>query len=95
MASSALLAEIQKGRNLKKSATNDRSAPLVDGSKSKIGSVSGAGPSLAAVPRPGAGAGPPQLGGLFAGGIPKLKPAGQNASGMVVSCVLNSRKAQN
>jgi hypothetical protein len=86
MASSALLAEIQKGKSLKKAVTNDRSSPLLD-SKPKVGTVAGAGgvsPSIAGSIQSGLGpsAGPPQLGGLFAGGIPKLKPAGSNAKGM-------------
>ncbi|KAG0374509.1 hypothetical protein BGX24_010316 [Mortierella sp. AD032] len=77
---SALLSQIQSGTRLKKADTNDRSAPSVATPKSSIG---GAG----VVPRPpaisgnsapvastGAGsAAPPQLGGLFAGGMPKLK----------------------
>ncbi|KAK2466245.1 hypothetical protein APHAL10511_001887 [Amanita phalloides] len=77
MASSELLKQIQAGKRLKKADTNDRSAPLVD--KSKVGGPdrSGIGGGLASVPLPAAGAGPPQLGNLFAGGIPKLKPAGQ------------------
>lgn len=89
MASSALLAQIQQGRSLKKAATNDRSAPIVDaGPKSSgggrgIGGIGGAisngvgrpAASSSSGMAPGAG-GAPQLGGLFAGGMPKLKPSG-------------------
>lgn len=76
MASSALLQEIQAGKRLKKAQTNDRSAPLVADEKPKSGgrAISSAG---ASAPIGGGGAGPPQLAGLFAGGMPKLKPAGQ------------------
>ena len=80
MASSELLKQIQAGRALKKTVTNDRSAPALDNPKGGGGggggggSLGGGGPSLASA-RAG---GPPQLGGLFAGGIPKLKPAGSS-----------------
>ncbi|CAH7675488.1 expressed protein [Phakopsora pachyrhizi] len=90
---SALAAQIQSGRRLKKATTNDRSAPAVAGNTSSAGFK----PPLASAPRPpGAGssssaskppwtnatnstapipssAGPPQLGGLFAGGMPTLR----------------------
>jgi hypothetical protein len=82
MASSALLAEIQKGKGLKKAVTNDRSAPVVDGAKKGPSS----GPSLASVPSiptassGASSAGPSQLAGIFAGGIHKLKPAGSTST---------------
>lgn len=86
MASSELLKQIQAGKSLKKAVTNDRSAPALDkpkGGGGGIGGMSGGGggPSLASsggspLAAAMAGGGPPQLGGLFAGGMPKLKPAG-------------------
>ncbi|KAG6816153.1 hypothetical protein H0H87_008287, partial [Tephrocybe sp. NHM501043] len=76
--SSELLKQIQAGKKLKKAETNDRSAPALDTGKS----VGGGGARAPAVSSggggPGLGGGPPQLGGLFAGGMPKLKPSGQN-----------------
>ncbi|KAJ2959846.1 hypothetical protein NQZ79_g4807 [Umbelopsis isabellina] len=79
----ALLDQIQKGRKLKKAATNDRSAPIV-GEYSKP-SGGGAPAGMARPPPIGGGGGgvkaptaqsapqAPQLGGLFAGGMPTLK----------------------
>ena len=90
MASSALLAQIQAGTRLKKAQTNDRSAPQLDPSK-KTPSGGGGGYAPPVLPSnsnasagAGIGAGPPQLGALFAGGIPKLKPA-QTDNGMCSS----------
>jgi WH2 motif len=80
MASSELLKQIQAGKRLKKAETHDRSAPAI-AADSKPSSFGPAGGSSPAKPM-AATAGPPQLGGLFAGGMPKLKPAGQSGLGM-------------
>ena len=76
MASSELLKQIQAGKKLKKAETNDRSAPAVEGSKSGGGIGGGGVGHNASTTIPAGNAGPPQLGGLFAGGMPKLRPAG-------------------
>lgn len=77
--SSELLKQIQAGKTLKKAETNDRSAPVID-TNAKPSSSGSTAPSVGAAGRSPAG-GPPQLGGLFAGGMPKLKPAGQSNLG--------------
>lgn len=76
MASSELLKQIQAGKKLKKAATNDRSAPVIDGSKAGGGIGGGGVGRSGPTTTPVGSAGPPQLAGLFAGGMPKLKPAG-------------------
>ncbi|KAL1437158.1 hypothetical protein MTO96_049143 [Rhipicephalus appendiculatus] len=71
---SALLSQIRGGATLKKAVTNDRSAPVIDGAKkggSSSSSSNGSG-KLGA---------PPGLAGLFAGGMPRLRPTGNAASG--------------
>lgn len=83
MASSDLLAQIQAGRKLKKAETNDRSAPSVETAKGGRAASSSAAVGLP-MGGPMGGGGPPQLGGLFAGGMPKLKPAGQGSLRMLV-----------
>lgn len=77
MASSDLLKQIQAGKSLKKTVTVDKSAPAIEKPKGGGGGgitsgMGGGGPP----PAMSAAGGPPQLGGLFAGGMPKLKPAG-------------------
>jgi hypothetical protein len=81
MASSDLLKQIQAGKRLKQSVTHDRSAPVIDGKKPNGGSSGSAGPRSgpSVAPSPMGAGGPPQLGGLFAGGMPKLKPAARPA----------------
>ncbi|XP_037268336.2 uncharacterized protein LOC119159625 [Rhipicephalus microplus] len=72
---SALLSQIRGGAALKKAITNDRSAPIIDGAK-KGGSSS----SLSSNGSGKLGA-PPGLAGLFAGGMPRLRPTGNAAHG--------------
>lgn len=89
--SSELLKQIQAGKRLKKSETNDRSAPIVEAPKSGLGGGGGGGgggPVGGGGGLSSAGGGPPQLAGLFAGGMPKLKPAGQSNLGKVILLVI-------
>ncbi|KAL6886561.1 hypothetical protein HDV57DRAFT_526371 [Trichoderma longibrachiatum] len=93
----ALLADISKGKPLKKAVTNDRSAPVIAKASSSSGPAIGGAPPIPALalapPVPGNRArsnsdqksaaqdvrpmdSAPQLGGLFAGGMPKLKKRG-------------------
>ncbi|KAM6483984.1 hypothetical protein HDV62DRAFT_310558 [Trichoderma sp. SZMC 28011] len=97
----SLLADISKGKALKKTATNDRSAPVVGagsappvpglappvpGNRARSNSEQNSGPADSA----------PQLAGLFAGGIPKLKKRGGNidtGAGADASYASDSEKA--
>ena len=88
----ALLSSIQQGKALKKTVTNDRSAPLVGNVKSTNNtqgpSNQNGGPKFppGGAPRNGQNRTEsndfnetprlPGIGGLFAGGMPQLKPAG-------------------
>lgn len=62
-----LLADIRVGTRLKKTVTNDRSAPVIDGKSNKKGNGSSNGGNMNGAP--------PTLAGLFSGGMPKLKSA--------------------
>lgn len=81
----ALLGDIRKGMNLKKAVTVDKSKPQIDSKMSILSSAPLA--PKGHVPMPSApsfpSGGPPQLGDIFAGGIPKLKSVKDNRSGIV------------
>ncbi|XP_026145373.1 WAS/WASL-interacting protein family member 2-like [Carassius auratus] len=69
----ALLSDICKGTKLKKvGVVNDRSAPLIEKPKGSGGGVSSSGGSSAVVQ---------PVGGLFQGGVPKLRSVGDGAAG--------------
>ncbi|KAK6324271.1 hypothetical protein J4Q44_G00066100 [Coregonus suidteri] len=82
----ALLEDIQKGARLRKVVqVHDRSAPVVDKPRASGGGevLSTSGALSQDQPQGGSGGGVealrPSLGGLFAGGFPTLRPAGQRA----------------
>ncbi|KAG8190761.1 hypothetical protein JTE90_024887 [Oedothorax gibbosus] len=68
----ALLSQIRKGARLKKAETNDKSAPLIDGAKRSTPVSAGRRPSDTNKSNGPFPVIPP--GGLFAQGIPKLRP---------------------
>ncbi|KAJ3385455.1 WAS/WASL-interacting protein member 1 [Lobulomyces angularis] len=79
-----LLSQIEKGAKLKKTVTNDRSGAVIEPPKGQSVS-SGNSPGQFKKPYNSGGqtsqttqSSSPQLGGLFAGGIPKLKPTNSN-----------------
>lgn len=76
----ALLQSIRQGAKLKKTVTVDKSAPLIAGktssaNNSNLGRVQAA-PAASACSNSQSVSNGVGLGGLFAGGIPKLKPTG-------------------
>lgn len=73
---SALLKSIQKGTQLKKTVTNDKSAPLI-GKTSSASNNNNNGTSNTSNFSLPANNGMPGLGGLFANGMPKLRSTGK------------------
>lgn len=78
-----LLQSIRQGTKLKKSVTNDRSAPLVSakGNTSASSTLSKSNTNNGNSDLKSNGVPAAGLGGLFAGGMPKLKPTGRGIGG--------------
>lgn len=78
----ALLSSIRQGAKLKKTVTVDKSGPCIPGKvSSATNNASPVGNGVRSSPglQNGGTAGPPGLAGLFAGGMPKLRPTGKLA----------------
>lgn len=97
---SALLNSIQKGAKLKKTVTNDKSAPIIgkvsnlNSSNSPTNNVDSGGGSRGGGNSSANGAAM-GLGGLFAGGMPKLKPTGRRAESPSSGSNSSSNTSQN
>ncbi|XP_063228190.1 uncharacterized protein LOC134534089 [Bacillus rossius redtenbacheri] len=83
-----LLQSIRQGKPLKKVSTNDRSAPAVSGGASSAPTTLGKSASPFGTVRVAGGGGGSSngLGGLFSGGMPKLKPTGRDIGAVAAPC---------